>query len=754
MSDATELRSGRRYSVVMRAGLSSGTTSGSGPAAVTLTDAALRPLPDRLRIGVVTHNYPPHLGGLEAIAHQLTRGFARQHDVTVVTTGWDGQSGVTTEDGATVHRLPAWHGAERRGVPYAMPLGPGARKAFEALRSCDVLHAHGSLYSTTLLALLARRRDVPLFITEHVGFVPYLVADPERAAATCLGVDRGAGHASQQHGRRVQLPRARLACRAVRQTRGRVSSRTVSTPTRFGPRSVLERQQARARLGLPAERGAGSVCRSRRAEEESRRRAAASTRRSYRLVVCGARRDAVGRRAGPRRRAVRVHAGCVRRRRLSLHAATGEGFPVTMQEAMASGLPVTLLWDNGYAGSVDRDALVAVDSLDELGASRGQSSRSLPSVERRSATVSREFALRNWSWDSTVEHYLDLFRTARREAMNELDSSAASDPKVAVVVPAFNEANSIAKVVADFRAALPGARIVVVDNARPIERARLPQAPAPKWCGKHVGARDSRCSLACAMRLRPTSSSWSTATAPIRPRALRRSSPDPGRRRHGHRHAPAGRRARARFLGHSLGNRAFIAVVRLLFGIRTLDLFSGYRALTRRLLEQSPLIAQGFEIETELSIQAFVNRFRVEEVPVGYGARTGDSQSKLHTIRDGYRIPIAILAFFRDYRPLTCFGLMALLLFARVARDREPSRPAVSRHGPGAADPDGDCRRRPLHPQRAEHDRRGAAVVNQSTHRRDSLAAGVEMELGAGRRGRDEPPRRKRRRWSAGSTPV
>ena len=116
-------------------------------------------------------------------------------------------------------------------------------------------------------------------------------------------------------------------------------------------------------------------------------------------------------------------------------------------------------------------------------------------------------------------------------------------------------------------------------------------------------------------------------------------------------------------LGHSWGNRMFNAVVRLLFGIQTLDLFSGYRALISRLLEQSPLIAKGFEIETELSIQAFVNHFRVEEVPVVYRARIGDSKSKLHTVRDGYHILIAILAFFRDYRPLTSFGVAALLLF-------------------------------------------------------------------------------------------
>ena len=113
---------------------------------------------------------------------------------------------------------------------------------------------------------------------------------------------------------------------------------------------------------------------------------------------------------------------------------------------------------------------------------------------------------------------------------------------------------------------------------------------------------------------------------------------------------------------HHLGNRAFVLVVRLLFGIRTQDLFSGYRALTFRLLQQSPLIAQGFEVEAELSIQAYASRFRVDEVPIHYRPRSKGSGSKLRTVHDGYRILIAILAFFRDYRPLSAFGCTALFL--------------------------------------------------------------------------------------------
>jgi glycosyltransferase involved in cell wall biosynthesis len=114
--------------------------------------------------------------------------------------------------------------------------------------------------------------------------------------------------------------------------------------------------------------------------------------------------------------------------------------------------------------------------------------------------------------------------------------------------------------------------------------------------------------------------------------------------------------------GHSLGNRLFNLLVRMLFGVRTGDLFSGYRVLSRRFLETTPLIARGFEVEAELALQAVVQGYRTAEVPIRYRARPEESPSKLHTYRDGYRILMAILMFFRDYRPLKFFGLLALFL--------------------------------------------------------------------------------------------
>jgi glycosyltransferase involved in cell wall biosynthesis len=239
----------------------------------------------------------------------------------------------------------------------------------------------------------------------------------------------------------------------------------------------------------------------------------------------------------------------------------------------------------------------------------------------------------------------------------------AAAPCVAVVIPCHNEEAAIGKVVHDFRAALPDATIVVIDNASTDATARLAREAGARVVeetrkGKGFAlltgfraAGDADCYVMVdGDDTYPAESVHDLIAAAAGGADMvigtRLQAPQAG----------------ALPVGHGFGNQLFINLVRALFGIRTRDLFSGYRLLTRRFLQVSPLIAQGFEVEAELSLQALVQHFQVAEVPVAYRSRPKDSASKLRTFHDGARILLAILAFFRDYRPLTFFGLLSLAL--------------------------------------------------------------------------------------------
>ena len=235
--------------------------------------------------------------------------------------------------------------------------------------------------------------------------------------------------------------------------------------------------------------------------------------------------------------------------------------------------------------------------------------------------------------------------------------------RVVVVVPCHDEAATVGKVVADFRATLPAAEVLVVDNASTDGTAELARAagarvvaePRPgKGFALLSGFRAARDADYVVMvdgdDTYPAEDVHQLLAAAAAGADMvvgtRLKEPEAGAFR----------------AGHSLGNRLFILLVRGLFGVRTRDLFSGYRVLSRRFLATAPLIARGFEVEAELSLQAAARRFPTAEVPIRYRARPASSPSKLQTYRDGTRILVAILTFFRDYRPLAFFGTLALVL--------------------------------------------------------------------------------------------
>jgi glycosyltransferase involved in cell wall biosynthesis len=364
-----------------------------------------------VKIAVFASNYPPHPGGLERVVHHVAAGLADRHEVVVVTTAWAGLTGEAREGNLRVFRLPTIHASEPWGVPYPVPYGPGIRAALKTAGGADVYHAHGALYATSVLAaLLARRSARPLVLTEHVGFVQY-------GSSVLNGIERLAWSTVGKYVLRRTAAVGVLSSR-VRdwfeadhpETRLRFIPNGVDS-TRFRPRPAAERSVLRARLGLPQNEMLALFV-GRHAEKKNLDVVLDVPRADHRLVVCGAPRDLSQDRV--------IDLGVVPYETmpdlfaavdLMVHASTGEGFPLAIQEAMASGLPLVVLWDEGYGQSLDRSAVLAVDSLGELEGAL-LSLVADEGLRRKLGEAGRRWAELNWGWDHTVSEYERLMSDA------------------------------------------------------------------------------------------------------------------------------------------------------------------------------------------------------------------------------------------------------------------------------------------------------------------------------------------------------
>jgi hypothetical protein len=114
---------------------------------------------------------------------------------------------------------------------------------------------------------------------------------------------------------------------------------------------------------------------------------------------------------------------------------------------------------------------------------------------------------------------------------------------------------------------------------------------------------------------------------------------------------------------HVAGNQLVCGIINWMFKSRVSDIFSGYRAFTREAIRQIPVTTRGFDIETELTLQALYRGQVIREMPAPYRARPAGSFSKLNTFSDGIRVLLRLFLILKTYKPLTCFGALALLLF-------------------------------------------------------------------------------------------
>jgi glycosyltransferase involved in cell wall biosynthesis len=232
-----------------------------------------------------------------------------------------------------------------------------------------------------------------------------------------------------------------------------------------------------------------------------------------------------------------------------------------------------------------------------------------------------------------------------------------SNARIAIAIPCHNEDATILKVVQDFRAACPSAAIHVFDNASTDRTAQIAREAGATvhyvpFRGKgHVVRAIFRQIDADVTVIVDGDDTYPADSVGrlIEPVLEGRADMVVATRLESH--------SSGSFRPfHLVGNRLVAATIGGLFRAQLRDILSGYRAFSRRFLRTSPVLSNGFEVETELTVQALERNLFVQEIPITYRQRPPNSVSKLNTVTDGVRIVLTILRIYRDFRPLVLFG--------------------------------------------------------------------------------------------------
>ena len=236
--------------------------------------------------------------------------------------------------------------------------------------------------------------------------------------------------------------------------------------------------------------------------------------------------------------------------------------------------------------------------------------------------------------------------------------------KIAVLIPCYNESRTIEKVVTDFRRVLPEAVIYVYDNnssdgTDEIARRAGAIVRYERQQGKgNVIRRMFREISAECYIMTDGDDTYPAESAPEMARMVLEEQAD----------MVVGDRLSSTYFQenkrpfHNFGNSLVRKAINVLFRSSVKDIMTGYRAFSYQFVKSFPVLSEGFEIETEMSIHAVDKNMRIDHVVVDYRNRPVGSQSKLNTYSDGIKVLGMILKLFRVYRPLAFFGLLSLLL--------------------------------------------------------------------------------------------
>ncbi|MGA3170930.1 MAG: glycosyltransferase family 2 protein [Chthoniobacteraceae bacterium] len=230
-------------------------------------------------------------------------------------------------------------------------------------------------------------------------------------------------------------------------------------------------------------------------------------------------------------------------------------------------------------------------------------------------------------------------------------------------IPCYNESITIGKVIADFRAVFPEARILVIDNASTdntseIARAHGAEVVSEPRKGKGYAVQRLFClTESDYLIMVDGDDTYPAEEASKLIAAIEREGGD----------TAVGRRTsdeQAAFkAAHTWANMALCRLIELLFNARCGDLFSGYRLFTRAFYRNVPMLSKGFEVETELAIQTIDKGFVQRDVDIAFRSRPEGSFSKLNTVTDGFRVMRVLVTVVKDFKPMLFFSQIALFFF-------------------------------------------------------------------------------------------
>lgn len=243
-----------------------------------------------------------------------------------------------------------------------------------------------------------------------------------------------------------------------------------------------------------------------------------------------------------------------------------------------------------------------------------------------------------------------------------------TSPRIAIILPAYNEAATVAATIRSFHAALPEAQIVVVNNNSRDDTAAIAERTLAELGADGRVLNEGRQGKGNAVRrafLEVDADIYVMSDADltypsdrihdlIRPILDGTADMVVGDRHSGGHYAAENKRAL-----HGFGNQLVQRLVNWLFGAKLVDIMSGYRAFNRSFVKTYPILVEGFQIETDMTLHALNRRMRIVEIPVEYKDRPEGSFSKLNTVSDGLRVISTIVRILRHYRPLFFFGIMS-----------------------------------------------------------------------------------------------